>query len=408
MANDNLFRCGLLRAALGLWLCFVSSMGVAQTINLKSLTVNPNAPVSGNTSKGRVTATTPAPAGGVVVSLSSSNTNVATVPASVEIPAGASAASFTVKTRTVSIAKTVTITATSANSVSAKLTVNPAATVNWNGGPGPAFPVTNQCFAGDFNGDGKADLACYTGSGGIWNVVLSTGSGWKSESWSGGPDVAIPVTDQCFAADFNGDHRTDLACYTGNTGSWNIALSTGKGWKSEAWNNGPTPPQEWFVTPVGGQCFAGDFNGDRKTDIACPASLVTCGGSICTTPLWNTGLSTGTGWNLKVWNEVGGPWGAAIPVTGQCFTGDFNGDKKTDVACWTGNGGRWYVALSTGTSWNESDWLGGPIPLDEWFVTPVVGQCFTGDFNGDGITDVACYSGSNGVWAVGLASGKGW
>jgi hypothetical protein len=81
---------------------------------------------------------------------------------------------------------------------------------------------------------------------------------------------------------------------------------------------------------------------------------------------------------------------------------------KTDVACWTGNGGRWYVALSTGTSWNESDWLGGPIPLDEWFVTPVVGQCFTGDFNGDGITDVACYSGSNGVWAVGLSSGKGW
>jgi hypothetical protein len=37
MASDNLFRCGLLRAALGPWFFFVSIMSVAQTINLKSL-----------------------------------------------------------------------------------------------------------------------------------------------------------------------------------------------------------------------------------------------------------------------------------------------------------------------------------------------------------------------------------
>jgi FG-GAP-like repeat len=420
MASDNLFRCGLLRAALGLWFFFISIMGVAQTINLKSLTVSPNAPVSGNTSKGRVTATTPAPAGGAVVSLSSSNTNVATVPASVEIPAGASAASFTVKTRTVSIAKTVTITATSANSVSAKLTVNPAATVNWNGGPGPAFPVTNQCFAGDFNGDGKTDLACYTGTGGIWNVVLSTGSGWKSESWDGGPGVAIPVTDQCFAADFNGDRKTDLACYTGNPGSWNIALSTGKGWKSAVWNNGPTPPYEWYVVPVGGQCFAGDFNGDGKTDISCPASLVgNCGLPQygCTTSVWNTGLSTGTGWNLESWNGGPGVPGVAIPVSDQCFTGDFNGDGKTDLACWTGEGGWWYVTLSAGNSWSTSNWLGGPTPPQEWYVTPVGGQCFTGDFNGGDKADIACPASlvtcggsicTSAAWNVALSTGTGW
>ena len=407
MIPHRRFRSGRMATLLVFLFCFLQQ-SFSQTVTLNSLAIKSNAPVSGNKTKGTVTAAVPAPTGGVTVWLSSSNTSVAAVPSSVLIPAGSKTVTFTITTGAVSTATTVNITASSANSKSAALTVNPAMTVNWTGGPGPSFPITNQCFVGDFNGDGKADLACYTGTAGIWNVVLSTGSGWKSQFWSGGPGVAIPVTQQCFAADFNGDHKTDLACYTGNPGSWNVALSTGKGWKSEFWNNGPTPPQEWFVTPVGGQCFVGNFNGDSKADVTCPASLATCGGSICTTPLWNTGLSTGSGWNLKSWNEVGGPWGAAIPVTDQCFTGDFNGDKKTDLACWSGLGSSWGVSLSTGTSWNESDWLGGPTPPQEWFVTPVGGQCFAGDFNGDGITDLACYSGSSGVWAVALSSGKGW
>jgi hypothetical protein len=47
-------------------------------------------------------------------------------------------------------------------------------------------------------------------------------------------------------------------------------------------------------------------------------------------------------------------------------------------------------------------------PVDEWNAVPVSGRCFTGDFNGDGKTDLACYSGSNGAWNVALSSGSGW
>lgn len=334
---------------------------------------------------------------------------------------------------------------------------------SWGGGPGPALPVTDQCVTGDFNGDGKTDLACYTGSAGEWNVALSTGIGWQSEtwnggplladewnvipiqgqcfaadfngdgmtdlacsdgvdsvwsvalstgsgwntsSWSGGPVVPLPMTQQCFDGDFNGDGKADLGCWTGESGGWAVALSTGTGWQGSIWSGGAVPSWVWNVIPVGGQCFVGDSSGDARADISCPAFLAACGDQYgCTTGTWNTAVSTGTGWDLELWG--GGP-SVAVPVTNQCVTGDFNGDAKMDIACWTGEGAAWDVALSTGTSWGGGIWNGGPTPAEEWYTIGVPGQCFTGDFNGDGKTDIACYSGASGVWNVAFSTGSGW
>ena len=43
------------------------------------------------------------------------------------------------------------------------------------------------CLAGDFQGDGKTDLACYSGTGGEWRLAPG----------GGGPGPAIPVGNQC-------------------------------------------------------------------------------------------------------------------------------------------------------------------------------------------------------------------
>jgi len=376
----------------------MTSITVTPTmVQLSSVTFAPNSPVSGNNSTGTVVAATAAPTGGVIVSLSSGNSAVASVPSSVTISAGSTSATFSVTSGSVATATEVTITASSANMVSSNLTVNPAATVSWSGGPSPTIPITNQCFSGDFNGDGETDIACYTGSGGVWDVALSTGSGWNIESWSGGPGPAIPVTGQCFTGDFNGDGKTDLACYTGNTGSWNIALSTGSGWQSEFWNGGPLLVDEWNVIPVGGQCFAADFNGDKKTDLACSDGV---DGN------WSVALSTGSGWNTQTWS---GGQVVPLPMTQQCFSGDFNGDGKADIACWSGfANGLWGVSLSTGSGWESESWTGGPVPVDEWNVIPVGGQCFAVDLNGDGKTDLTCSDGVDGNWTVALSTGSGW
>jgi hypothetical protein len=72
----------------------------------------------------------------------------------------------------------------------------------WQGGPDVDTAVRKQCVSGDFNGDGKMDLACYSGKPELgWAVALSTGNGWSTTMWGGGknvrgPHVHFPVIDR--------------------------------------------------------------------------------------------------------------------------------------------------------------------------------------------------------------------
>jgi len=127
-----------------------------------------------------------------------------------------------------------------------------------------------NCFSGDFNGDGLSDIACFTANSGDWSMGLSTGTSWQTEVWSGGSGPASPASNQCLSADFNGDRKAALACYTGGSGSWNIVLSSGTGWQSQFWNGGPLPggPQ-----PSIAGCVAGDFNGDSLADLDCSGQI---------------------------------------------------------------------------------------------------------------------------------------
>ena len=95
------------------------------------------------------------------------------------------------------------------------------------------------------------------------------------------------------------------------------------------------------------------------------------------------------------------PWGSWCADVGWGFgTGDFNGDGKTDLWCHDGNAGNTVVAFSNGAGGFSSSavwgaWCGGGAGFG------------TGDFNGDGKTDLRCHDGTNGNTSVALSNGAG-
>lgn len=86
--------------------------------------------------------------------------------------------------------------------------------------------------------------------------------------------------------------------------------------------------------------------------------------------------------------------------------GDFNGDGLMDVAGRT-NIGQWWASLNNGDG-TGGDGQGGRAPVLMTYWRPSLGiqQVVTGDFNGDGATDVAGFT-SNGAWWVGFAKTGG-
>ena len=288
-----------------------------------------------------------------------------------------------------------------------------------------------QVLTGDFNGDGKIDIATITknGGGGWRNWVameLSTGTGFSSTLWSANTPLHMrnggSGNDYRFlTGDFNGDGKTDIATITKNGGGgWRdwvaMELSTGTGFSSTLWSantplhmrNGGSGNDYRFLT--------GDFNGDGKTDIA----TITKNGGGGWRDWVAMELSTGTGFSSTLWS-ANTPLHMRNGGSGNDYrflTGDFNGDGKTDIATITKNGGggwRDWVAmeLSTGTGFNSTLWSANtPLHMrnggsgnDYRFLT--------GDFNGDGKTDIATITkNGGGGWrdwvAMELSTGTGF
>jgi VCBS repeat-containing protein len=292
-----------------------------------------------------------------------------------------------------------------------------ATAVNYPAGSNPPSVTT-----GDFDGDGKTDLAVANPVSGTISVRLGNGDGTFAAAVSY-PAGSLPFS--VTTGDFNGDGKTDLAVANLLSNNVSVLLNNGDGTFAAA--------VSYTVGSMPRSVTTGDFNGDGKTDVA-----VANDGSSNVSVLLNNGDGTfaaavsypagsvpfsvttgdfnGVGkTDLAVANELSnnisvllnngdGTFAAAVSYTVgmeplSVTRGDFNGDSKTDLAVANPGSANISVLLGNGdgTFAAAVSYSAGSIPFS---VT-------TGDFNGDGKTDLAVANRGSDNISVLLGNGDG-
>ncbi len=233
------------------------------------------------------------------------------------------------------------------------------------------FWNNQKWLVGDFNGDGRDDLAKVFNDGNqaSIDVHLSNGSNFTIGRWAtrqGG----FANNQKWLVGDFNGDGRDDFASVfnDANQASINVYLSNGNSLENVVWatqQGGFSEEQKWLT---------GDFNGDGRDDLAnvfneanqASIDVHLSNGNSFTNQRWAT--QQGGFWNEQKW-----------------LAGDFNSDGQDDLANVfnEANQASIDVHLSNGNSFTNQQWAtqqGGFWNEQKWLA---------GDFNGDGKDDLA-------------------
>jgi RHS repeat-associated protein len=233
-------------------------------------------------------------------------------------------------------------------------------------------------LAGDFNGDGRGDVATYYNHVGDIKVALSTGESFGAKSqWIPGPWKNRPP----LPGDFNADGRTDIVTFDAATGQWRVIFSDGTKfadqgfWISSFGDNGSRPGVM-------------DFDGDGRADIMVYYAE---GGQLKARVARNTGAAFT-------------PHISGITVASSdkaaAFTADFNGDGLPDFGAFRKDAGTWEFRINDGKD--------GHLRLADVTGFGQNRNMVVADFDADGRSDIGYYDYPSGKIIFRTFAGEGF
>jgi len=223
---------------------------------------------------------------------------------------------------------------------------------------------------GDFDGDGRSDFAIVRDVAGNrnWYILLSQTNSLRAVQWG----LAGITNDEVGAGDYDGDGKADVAVYRTTNSTFYVLRSS----------DGGLTAQQWGI--ANDQPFIGDFDKDGKADFAVVRDLVGAPLRFWYVLQSSNGALLAVQWGLTSDNVFGGT------------RADFDGDGRTDMGVWRDTNGTFYIRQSSN---------GALMAVQFGQAGDNVGAA---DVDGDGKADVAAIRTVSGnlIWYV-LQSSNG-
>jgi hypothetical protein len=239
-------------------------------------------------------------------------------------------------------------------------------------GFGDLLDGTRRTFTGDFTGDGKTDVLFYYNGDGKWWLGASTGSGlsWNNPYTNTGFGNLLDGNHSFYIGDFTGDGKADVVFYNNGDGHWWLGVSDGTNIAFHQASD--TSSSFGNMLDPSRHLTTGDFNGDGKLDMV----FYNSDGYV-----W-IGLSDGTyiNWHQVTPHLAGN----LNDPSHRWFVGDFDGDKKSDLAYYDSDDGTFAIGQSDGTNltWRQAcsvPMMGNLVDMDHLFF----GGDYNGDGKSD-------------------------